>query len=394
MTARRPSIRGNMSHLAPLDRARLAAASPAATEAADAQPFAQEHWHELVTQLGSEIAGPLTAAVERITTLATTGQIDRDSLRALRDEVEAARRVGMVGQQLARFASGRIRQSHETLNLTQLLKEVLIQRGRDLQRRELPTRQILKPTEVVADAALLFSMLNALIDWAIEHAKGVVDLRIDHVNWPIQGRLTCRFDFRAAGDSAGDPRAPSLDTLAWRLVEQCGRSMGLSVERDEVGAETRATVIFPRTVQEQPDPLTAVELDHGFASSYNSKPLAGSHVLVLASRRELRGQVRQAIAHMGLTLDFVSSIEQAREFCMDGLPHAVIYEGVLAGERLDELRDDLRREVAGLTFIELVEEGDVFNVSSHHPNAVARVGRSALQHGLPSALVFELGKTL
>src|SRR3979409_844184 len=66
-----------------------------------------ERWRDLISAIGSEIAGPLTAALERINSLTSTGKIDRASLRSLRDEVEAARHAGMIAQQLARFAPGR-----------------------------------------------------------------------------------------------------------------------------------------------------------------------------------------------------------------------------------------------------------------------------------------------
>jgi hypothetical protein len=344
--------------------------------------------------VGGEVAGPLTAAMERITALSTTGKIDRQSLRALRDEVEAARRAGMVGQQLARFASGRVRQSHERLNVTQLVKDVLVQRGRDLQSRGLPLRQALKPAEVIADASLLFAMLNALLDWCAEHARSTIDLRLDHTTWPVQARLACRFAFRAAGDLPPDEPVPSLDSLAWHLVQQTAWTMGLQVEREESGIESTATLVFPRTVNRELEGVSAVEIDQGFPSSLNSKPLAGSHVLVVASRREVRSQVREAIAHMGLILDFVTSIDEAREFCNGGLPHAVVYEAVLGGERLEHLRQEIQQEVPDLVFVEIVEEGDVFQVSGFDGPPVARVGREGLHSSLPSALVFELSKGL
>ena len=68
----------------------------------------EQRWHDLVSQLGVEIAEPLTAALERIHGLTATGKIDRASLRALRDEIERARQAGMIGQQLTRFASGKV----------------------------------------------------------------------------------------------------------------------------------------------------------------------------------------------------------------------------------------------------------------------------------------------
>jgi len=355
-----------------------------------------DHWRGLLIQVASEVAGPLTAAMERITSLATTGKIDRQSLRALREEVECARRVGMVGQQLSRFASGRVRQSHERLDLTQLLKDVLVQRGRDLQTRGLPLRQVLMPAEVIADASLVFAMLNALLDWCTEHARSTIDLKLAHTPWPVQAQLQCRFAFRAAGDLRVDAPAqsPAIDTLSWRLLQQTAWTMGLQVEREEAGIESTAVITFPRTVNRDLEGASAVEIDNGLPSAFNSRPLAGSHLLVLASRREVRTQVREAIAHMGLILDFVLSIEEAREFCRGGLPHAVVYEAVLGGERFEQLRQELQQEVPGLVFIEIVEEGDVFQVVGAGGSRVARVGREALHTSLASVLVFELSKSL
>ncbi len=44
-------------------------------------------------------------------------------------------------------------------------------------------------------------------------------------------------------------------------------------------------------------------------------------------------------------------------------------------------------------FIEIVEEGSVFQMSGLHGGAIARVGREVLAHSLPSALLFELSKS-
>ncbi|MEW6707867.1 MAG: hypothetical protein AB1430_23730 [Pseudomonadota bacterium] len=379
----------NRGSPAPAEDDEFSAAPPALPSEADSGA----HWRALITQIGSEIAGPLTAAMERVTALAATGKIDRQNLRMLREEVAAARHAGMVAQQLARFASGAVRQSHERLHLTRLLKDVLVQRGRDLQARGLPLRQMLKSAEVIADASLLFALLNALLDWCADHARSAIDVRVGHVGWPVQARLSCRFAYRLADDLPRDAPHPPLDSLTWRLVQQTGWTMGLVVEREDSGIETTASITFPRTVNRDGDGMNGLEIDEGFPSSQNSRPLAGSHVLVLASRREVRTQLREAIAHMGLVLDFVTSIDEAREFCAGGVPHAIVYESVLGGERLDRLRDELRQEVPQLVFVEILEEGDTFQVTGAGM-PVARVGREGLATSLPSALVFELSKNL
>src|SRR5437773_1226644 len=190
---------------------RSTAPSPAiAADAADG-----ERWRDLVSAVGSETAAPLTGALERINALISTGRIDKTSLRALRDEVESARRAGMIAQQLARFASARLRQSHERLPLADTLQTVLTHRARETQARRIQ-----------------------------------------------QG-------------------------------------------------EVQVTIEFPRTAHEQMEGVSTVELDQGFGLTSNSKPLAGSHVLVVASRREMRVRVRDAIRHMGLVIDLVSSLDEA-----------------------------------------------------------------------------------
>jgi hypothetical protein len=371
------------------------------------EPENDEPALELVTQVASEIATPLTSALERVTTLAETGAIDRQGLRALRDELESARRTSMVAQQIARFASGRIRQTQEQLNLTQMLRDALLQRGRETQARGIQLRQVLKPAEVVVDASLLFALLQAVLDWSLEHARTHIEFRIDMKPWPAHARLGCRFGHQppdlvaeeqraaaASGSASEALHVRSLDTLSWRLVEHICRIMGLVVERADSVAETALTLEFPRTVNETVEGMTAVELDTGFASTGHSLPLAGNQVLVVASRRDVRNQVRHAIAHMGMIVDFVTSVDDARAFCREGVPHALIYEAALAGEQFEALRGELLSLAPDLVYVEITEQGQSFEVSSFGGAALARVGRDAIISSLPSALMFELSKGL
>jgi hypothetical protein len=186
----------------------------------------------------------------------------------------------------------------------------------------------------------------------------------------------------------------SLDTMAWRLVEQTAWTMGLPIDRKILGHEVQLTIEFPRTVNDQIDGVSAIELDQGFHNSLHAKPLAGSQVLVVASRRDVRVQVRDAIRNMGLIVDFVNSIEEAREFCRSGIPHAIIVESVLRGDRFNDLRGEVESEGADVVFIEIIEEGNTFEISGFGGLSMARVGRDALITSLPSALMFELAKTV
>jgi hypothetical protein len=374
---------------------------------ADHHPFPpegqEEHYRALIAQIGSEIGASLSSALERVTTLAATGKIDRPGLRALREEIELARRVGMVGQQLARFASGRIRQSPEPLSLTQLARDVLLQRGREIGAKGLEVRQAMRPVDVIADATLLHSMLQALVDWVLEHAHAAVEFRIDMRPWPPHARLSCHFSHCAPAEVNGavvarndsDNDLQALDTLSWRLVQQIAWALKLPLERhDGPDGITAVSIDFPQTVSDVLEGVTAIEIDQGFGVSDNSKPLAGTQVLVLAQRRDLRADIRDATRHMGLVVDFVSSIDEAEEFCRDALPQAMLYESSLAGGRFQRLRGNIESDVPDFVFIEIAPEGNGFTLSHEGSRQHAVIGREAVPASLPSALIFELSRTM
>lgn len=373
----------------------------------DAPAPSAAQWADIVQQLGAEIAGPLSTALERIHGLISTGQIDRQSLRALREAVTDAREAGMIGQQLARLASGRLRLSRERLHLTQLLRGVLAHRSRETQARGIQVRQMLKPVEVVADGALLFSLLNALMDWALASTHSSVDLRLDLTPWPPRAQLVCRFAHRGLelgedSRSGAEPQ-PAPNTLAWRLVEQTALTMGLVPLREDEAGITVLTLEFPNTVSEaQPfeEPVfetssSASSLDNTPSSYGNSKPLAGSHLLIVSARTELRAQIQSAVAHMGLIVDVVGTVEEAAQFCQEGLPHGILLESAQRGRpEFEELREDIAQEVPQFCFIEVLDGEHQTQLSTATPDGLACISRTHLSEALPPMLMFELSKGL
>ncbi|TXH56259.1 MAG: hypothetical protein E6Q93_14915 [Burkholderiaceae bacterium] len=385
-----------------MDMSDLDRPGPAATARSHPAPSPDEgesaqRWHRLVSEIGAATATQLTSALERIHTLIASGKIDRASLRALRDEVDGARQAGMIGQQIARFASGRLRQSPERLQLADTLKGLLAHRHRETQSRGIVLKPALKSAEVIVDASLLFSLLNTVLDWALAHAQSNIEFRIDIRSWPQNAQLICRFAHRPPDQSSETDRPPepaALESLSWRLLEQTAWTMGLPLDRRDDALHSSLTIEFPRTAADEIEGVTTMEIDEGFAPSTNSKPLAGSHVLVVSSRRDLRVQIRDALRNMGLIIDFVGTVDEASEFCRDGLPHAMIVESIQRGEKFAHLREEIANEVPDFVFIEIIEEGNTFEMSGFSGSNVARVGRDVIESSLPSALMFELSKGL
>lgn len=373
------------------------------TSAACGSPGADLGWR-VASQIGIEVAAPLTTALDRVRALHSTGQIDRLGLQALLDELQQARRASIVGQQITRLAQGGIQQQHETVSLAQVLRDVLSQRAEDLAARGIGVKQVLRTAEIIVDASLLSAFMHAVLDWSLRHARTPVDFRLDMKTWPVHARFTCHFGHLPADQAAAlndEPpretavphaRAEALDCLSWCLLEHLAMTMQLPLQRVDTAAVTTLTVEFPHTANDSLEGASAIEIDSAFALSGDSRPLSGSHVLVIATRRDVRNQIRHAVAHMGLLLDFVTSIEAALEFCHQGLPHAIVYEAAAYDRSLERFRDDVSQLGDPPAWIEITEQGEAFEVSSFGGTSMARVGRDAILSSLPSALMFELAR--
>lgn len=420
--------------------------------------------HSLLAQLGREVAGRLSPALERVTSLGATGRIDRQSLRALHDEVDHARRNGLRGQQLARLAQGRVAVVPTRLDMMALLSDALTQRAQEMEVRGLSLRTKLAAAEVVSDATLLRALLQAALDWSFEHAAGRIDLQLEQRDWPTHACLRCAFEVRSAAPephtqamAAATQGGAALDTMSWRLLGQTALTLGLSLRRREERGRTELVLDFPPSpvTALSPDallpapshappahagnaapPTFAVALDDvqpaasnfaaqagaattptapaaptapfgskasasarqkkqdaerdGPAYAATMRPLAGLHVLVLAARRDVRAQVREALRDMDLLIDFVTSVAEARLFCADAIPQAVVYEAAQDTADFQRLCDTLLQQRPALGLVQIAEQGRSFDVVSLGGRDVASVGRDGLRESLPAALMFEL----
>ncbi len=207
----------------------------------------------LVAQLGSEVATHLSSALERVTTLTATGKIDRAGLRALRDEIDRARRAGIMGQQVVRLGNGRIQLANERLDLTSLLREALRQRGREIDARGIEVRQVFAAAEVMGDTTLLFSLLQTTLEWCFEHAVSRIDLTVAIQNWPAHACLTVAYAYLQPDEVDGESgratsvEAPRLNTMSWRLLQQTAGVLGLLVQRKDLPGKTELKLEFPQT---------------------------------------------------------------------------------------------------------------------------------------------------
>lgn len=353
----------------------------------DEEPAPQGVSADLVALLGGEVAEVLTAALERVTELAQTGRIDRAGLRSLREEIDHARRLGMMGQQFSRFASGHVAQAAEPVDLTGLLRDVLAQRGREIERRGIEVRQVLRPAVVMADPTLLHSLFHALFDWAFQHTRSRIELQVDRSGWPAHARLGCSFAVLPADEIATGP-APlepgRLQTLSWHVLEQTAGLLGLPIVRADEAGRTRVTLEFPDTLAQALDTEpTRIALAVG-------TPLDGVHLLVVAAQREVRNLVRSTLTGPSMMIDYVTSVEEARDFCSRVRPDLLLHEAALEGEAMERLRADLRAATPPVGIVQVTEDGKGFELRNVAGEQRPTIGRAAIPEALGAALGYAL----
>ena len=353
----------------------------------------------LITQLGSEVATLLSSALERVAVLNTTGRIDRDNLAALHAEIDLARRAGIMGQQVVRLSQGDVPLSHERLDLAALLREALRQRSREIDTQGIEVQQEFTGALVMSDATLLFSLLQTMLDWAFEHAVSRIDIKLEVKNRPAHAVLTLKFAHQPAHtiDNAvmpmADAQTPELNTMSWRLLQQTAAVLGLMLDRDDPPGKTELQLEFPETLAPRIKPSGTTDFQEAVSPTLSLNLLAGSHVLVLAARREVRNVVREALRPLSLVLDFAGTVDEVQAQCAEAMPDAVVYEASLGGQRFERVRSELLAVSPRLAFVQIAEQGKAVQVLNQGGRQFTSVGRDAIIESLPEALKFELART-
>lgn len=328
--------------------------------------------HDLIGQVAAEVAAPLTRALERIRVLQTHPGVDAEQLQALHDEVAHARHVGIVGQQIARLASGTVRQVLEPVNLQGMLRELLEEQRRDGPPAAL--REKLEAATVVADSGLAGALMYSLIDWCSACATSAIEVELTPQPAAMQAVLTCRFARQARHQDASEP-------LSWHLMHFAAAPLGARLDIEHGNERVTLRVTFDRLVA-QPAP--------GQAPAADLRLLAGCQLLVVSNDRDIRHQVRRAVQGLDLLVDYVTSVDAASAYCDEGLPQAVVYASTLSGVSMNRLRGRLGQLAGGPPFIEISPDQDGFETSSIGGRPIRRVALDELPQTLPAALVNEM----
>lgn len=107
------------------------------------------HWPTLVHGLADQITQSLSALQNNLDQLLLKERITRLEHRALSIPAERIKQAGLVAQQIHRFHAGRIRQSHERINMAELVENLLQERRKEFAVVGVELRRKLKPVDVL-----------------------------------------------------------------------------------------------------------------------------------------------------------------------------------------------------------------------------------------------------
>ena len=364
------------------------ATRPAGASEADTQAWSlEDHWSELVSALADQFTEGVSSLQNQADQLLAKGRINKLEHRALSIPAERIKLAGVSAQQIQRFYAGRIRQSHEKVDMAQLAEGVLQERKQELGVLGIALRRKFKPVEVLIDPTVAHTFINAVLDWGIPFGNRV-DLRLDLNAWPQHARL----QMRVANDGVPPSSAATSDSLSWMLIRQIALSAGgIEIERDQSAEGVSFMAMFTRTVQAV-DGISAVDLSDEHSSMFKS--LSGTYVLTISPSLQIRADVRDALREIGISSDSVVDFQQARDAVKSRMPNLIVVDSEIKDDDFVKFRDELLHEVFEFPFLEISPDDSSFDMSGFGEFSMAKVGRGNIREALGTAVMFELAKMM
>ena len=347
-----------------------------------------EHWEDLVSALADQFTESVNTLQKQVDQLLNKGRISKLEHRTLNIPAERIKLAGVSAQQIMRFHAGRIRQSHEKINMAELVESVLQERKMELGILGIALRRKLKPVEVLMDPTVAHTFVNAVLDWGMPFGNRI-DVRMDMNNWPQHARL----QMRVANDGAPPSSSTSSDSLSWMLIRQIASAAGgIELERDVTAEGVSFTAMFSRTVVQTVDGISAVDLADEQSSMFKS--LSGTYVLTISPSLQIRADVRDSLREIGIASDSVVNFEQARDAIKARMPNLIVVDSELKDDAFERFRDDVLQEVFEFPFVEISPDDSSFDMSGFGEFSMAKVGRGNIREALGTAVMFELAKMM
>lgn len=354
-----------------------------------------QQWPNLVAALSEQAVEGSNLMLRALNYLVGAGRLRHSEAKALSDAMHKLRATSLRAQQITRLAGGRIRQSHERVDLSDLVQRLIDERKSELEAAGARVTLQLEPVDVLLDPPVAISLLNSILDWALSFSRDIV-LTLVPSAFPGPAQLRVRVATPPPVDAgqprpgwAARPRGRRLnDGLHWMLLRQIAVSSSLEVRRSSADGAAVLTIDFPKTFVST-EGMACLEL---MDAGTNNSSLRESWVLVIARDAAIRTEAVDALRKMGIDAVSAADAAQARSAAGTSRPNVLVTAFDVPAEEIAKFRGEVLGGEDRCPLVEITREVPSFHLSGFDRFETPKVGREQLAAELPSTVLFELVK--
>lgn len=352
-----------------------------------------EHWPELVAAITDQAIESVDALLRGLELLVQRGKLTPAECQVLTTPAQRLKHCGMHAQQIIRFQSGRVRQSHEKIDLAFVVESVLQERRDELALQGITVRRKFRPAELLIDPTLGYSLAQAMLDWSVR-LGGHIDLQLERTADPPRARLWMKIRTDAAPSQAD----VFMDNIQWLLLRQIAATDGgIELQRAVAPDGVELTAWFKRVLTPEP----SADPDHDRADGAPStvfKTVSGAYVLVCSASPDTRLRALGIVKQLGVAADGVASAAQTLAAMRDRSVQLLILDEDNPPADIAQLRHDLAALHPDLAVLRLVvprarardpKDGDTAVMAEK-----MKVPVDALEQSLGSAVMFTLSNVI
>jgi hypothetical protein len=358
-----------------------------------------QQWPNLVAALSEQAVESSNLLLRALNYLVGAGRLRRSEAKALSDTMHQLRGTSLRAQQITRLAGGRIRQARERVDLSELVRHVLEDRGPELEAAGTSVTFELQPVDVLLDPPVAISLLNAILDWSTSFSKQL-HFSLVPAEWPGPAQLRVRVTTPSpssahAPGSVGwtvRPRGRRLnDGLHWMLLRQIAASSTLEVKRTRADGAALLTIDFPKTFVST-EGMACLDLSESVDGQ--PAPLRETWVLIIARDDKLRTEALDALRKMGIEARGAADARQARTVITDTQPNVLVTGYDVEPDEIASFRHEVLGGEERCPMVEITRELPSFHLSGFDRFETPKVGREQLAAELPPTVLFELVKVV
>lgn len=344
-----------------------------------------DQWPVVVGALAGDQHEAMRVVEDHVQRARAEGRMDEAEAQSLRRALADLRHTTQRAQQITRLAGGRIRQYRESIDLAQVVRAVLRDKGARASLPEAVGQASLAPVDLFMDAASAYAIVEGVLAWMLARCSDIV-VRTECTSAGEGATFVASGRRRAEDPAPGALRRRRLeDGLDLVLVRQAVVSAGLALVIRDDGGQVGLSVHFPQA-------FTDIKTIEGHSFGRGPAPhVVPDWVLVVTTDEGLVSSAAFGLGQAGFETRGARSAREARAKLRQS-PVAVILDSAATGPDFDDLRSELLVVGGSRPLIEITR-GAAPDAPQACTRDCPRVPREDVVPDIAATLLFELTKT-